>query len=314
MSAHKVSLHLVALALLLSQSLARAEDTPSTQPVSDEAKERAKRLFDEAETQYRLGRFDAALRGYQAALKVRLFPSILFNIAQCYRHLKNKERALFFYKLFLSDWERVHPGTSPPAEAEVHGHIARLTAELQAEDAERKRRALEAERRGTGSKTARLRLEGMAARARVLVDGMPRAVAPLAQPLDLKPGRHRVEVESEAHYRWSRTVDAQEGQETTLLVELQPLPRRSRLWLGGTIACSLLAAGAESLAIVYYGRANGHFSDTPSFDEDRRVVITGHVLAGTLLAGATASLILYLRSGRRDPGRTAVANAGGFSF
>ncbi len=94
-------------------------------------KAKARELFKKAETQYRLGNFKEALGGYEAALKAAHHPSIIFNIAQCHRQLKAPEKSLFYYKLFLSDWNRQHPGKAPPNKAEVDARIAELTTQVE---------------------------------------------------------------------------------------------------------------------------------------------------------------------------------------
>jgi tetratricopeptide (TPR) repeat protein len=328
MSAWKLCLFLaVAFPLAALPTWGRADEAPANRPgtstESEETRREVTRLFNEAETQYRLGNFDAALRGYQAALKLRSHPSLLFNVAQCYRQLKNAERALFFYKLFLSDWEREHPGTRPPTEAEVQRHIETLSAELQAA-AEARRQALEEERlraarlKDASARPALLRLivPGVP-QARILVDGAPRALTPVVDPLELKAGRRRIRVEAEGYVPWQQEVDVRGGQEITFQVALRPAAGRSRLWLATTIVGAALAIGAESLAVVYYGKAGDHFRDTSFFEDDRRVVITGHVLAGTFLAVAATSLVLYLRSGHVDDqastGASVLPLPGGFA-
>src|SRR5262245_16353046 len=64
----------------------------------DTKKEKAARAdFEQAEKAFNVGRFDEALRHYQAAYDQLPLPAFLFNIAQCHRNLGNHERALFFY-------------------------------------------------------------------------------------------------------------------------------------------------------------------------------------------------------------------------
>ncbi len=116
------SILLGALLAMLCSSTARADDA------ADKAKARA--LFKQAETAYRLGKFKDALAGYEAALKAAHSPTIIFNIAQCHRQLGDARKALFSYKLFLSDWNRKKPGTNPPNKKEVDSHIAALKAQV----------------------------------------------------------------------------------------------------------------------------------------------------------------------------------------
>jgi len=59
--------------------------------------------FQRGQTAYRLTQFAKALAEYEAALKAKHHPVILFNIAQCHRQLKQYNKALFFYKLYLSE-------------------------------------------------------------------------------------------------------------------------------------------------------------------------------------------------------------------
>ena len=60
-------------------------------------KEEARKLFEEGQLHYKLGRFDEALETYRKAYEVLPLPAFLFNIGQCYRQLKNHERSVFFY-------------------------------------------------------------------------------------------------------------------------------------------------------------------------------------------------------------------------
>jgi hypothetical protein len=95
---------------------------------AEEALERAKQEFAQAETLYRLASFREALEHYRASYELSRRPGLLFNIAQCHRQLKDRERAVFYYRLYLSDWERQKPGTEPPYRKEVEEHIAKLSS------------------------------------------------------------------------------------------------------------------------------------------------------------------------------------------
>ena len=126
----------LAMGLLLVGGAARA----------DESRARARTLIKSGDTNYRLAKFRAALDDYSAALKLRNHPAIVFNIAQCHRQLADHKKAVFYYKLYLSDWERKKPGTKPPYEAEVNEHIAHMTRILEQQKAAEARRRRE--RRG----------------------------------------------------------------------------------------------------------------------------------------------------------------------
>jgi tetratricopeptide (TPR) repeat protein len=67
-----------------------------------ESESTARELFRKAEISFNLGKFPEALRDYQAAYEAKPLPGFLFNIAQCYRHMGNYERARFFYRRYLA--------------------------------------------------------------------------------------------------------------------------------------------------------------------------------------------------------------------
>jgi len=116
---HPALLCLLLLLLTLAPPAANADDLA-----------RARQHFARAETQYRLGKFAEALAQYQAAFRHASLPRLLFNMAQCHRHLGQRKKALFYYKLFRDDWKRRFPGTRPPNDAEVMERIRTLQKEL----------------------------------------------------------------------------------------------------------------------------------------------------------------------------------------
>jgi tetratricopeptide (TPR) repeat protein len=92
---------LVLAAVLLSATAQAAPKRPA--PVYDQKQEKAARAqFDRAEKAFNLGHFEEALTGYQAAYEALPLPAFLFNIAQCHRNLRNREKAVFFYQRYLS--------------------------------------------------------------------------------------------------------------------------------------------------------------------------------------------------------------------
>jgi tetratricopeptide (TPR) repeat protein len=99
-----------------------------------DSKSEAKRLFDRAETSFRVGRFDEALADYGKAYELLPRHEFLFNMAQCHRNLGNYERAIFFLEGYLRDGKNVDD------RLEVETLIAELTQRLE------QQRALEAKR------------------------------------------------------------------------------------------------------------------------------------------------------------------------
>lgn len=86
------------LALVLMAALAGAA---RAEGAGDRDKE-ARRLFQEAELSFNVGKFAEALAAYQAAYEAKPLPGFLFNIAQCYRNMGDYERARFFFRRYLT--------------------------------------------------------------------------------------------------------------------------------------------------------------------------------------------------------------------
>lgn len=104
--------------LVLLPLAARADDS------------KARQLFKQGAMEYRLANFDNALRHFQEALKLAYRPKIILNIAQCHRQLQHRRKALFYYKLYLTEWRRQQPARPIKYEADVRRRIAVLEARL----------------------------------------------------------------------------------------------------------------------------------------------------------------------------------------
>jgi len=336
---------LIMAALLLSGSSGRAQDA---------AMDRARELFKQGEIQYRLGNFKQALTHYKAALetsykateKITNRAAIIFNIAQCHRQLKEQlDQALFYYKLYLADWKSENPGKRPPNLALVKSYIAMLEAEKKnrVEEARRLKLKFEEERRARQAreqaqdqqrrladayKTSRtpaalakpksgyIKIVGLlVAKAQVIVDDVPRAVTPVTQPLMVPPGTRRVRVVAKDHLTWARNVDVPPSATISVLVSLKPQPSKNGWWLASSLTSLALAGGAEAMAIIYMQQADEHIRGLPPYEEDHKMMIVGHALAGAFGAFAVVSLVLYLRSDNVEesaiPSAAVVPVAGG---
>ncbi len=75
---------------------AAAAGTPAT------PQEEMRRHHDRGTIQYNLGQFEDAVSEYRKAYEIKAEPVFLFNIAQAYRQLGAADKALFFYKRYLS--------------------------------------------------------------------------------------------------------------------------------------------------------------------------------------------------------------------
>ena len=303
---------LIVLMLILQPRvvLAQQEETPPG----------LKEEFRKGEVQYRLGNFLGALTHYQAALKIARRPALYFNIAHCYRQINEPERALFFYRLFLSSWRlKNSKRPRPPNYQEVRVHIKKLAAEVrirkeeavsarlmkrrekeQRQLAQEKRRREQSQRKSQVS--ARVEVKGIRVNgAKVLVDGVFRGQSPIKQPIEVVPGRRSVRVEAGGHLPWEEEIEVRAGELAVVQVSLKLQPHRSAFWLASTLTSLALAGGAEAMAIVFTMNANEHYQGTPPFEQDRNLAIVGHCLAGAFAALSITSLVLYIKSGRAEP-------------
>ena len=254
---------LVALAVgvLLSGGSVRADDS----------KLRARALIKSGDTYYRLARFKAALDNYSEALALRNHPAIVFNIAQCHRQLQDTKKAVFYYKLYLAEWERKKPGTNPPFEEEVKGHIKLMTALLEqqkATAAERQRKKEEAEHRQKEEERRRP--------ATTRPD--PMSPAPTSQPQK---------------------------------DEAPPPPGKSKLWLVAGITTAAAAAGMLGLGIAHDVKSSGFVHGSDEWAEAANVGLTGYILAGGFAVASGVCWFLHARSGRPAPAAAMVPLPGG---
>jgi tetratricopeptide (TPR) repeat protein len=80
--------------IVLAPTASRAEDR-----APDEI---ARRHHERATTFYNLGQFEEAIGEYRKGYEQKADPVFLYNIAQAYRQLGALDRALFFYRRYLS--------------------------------------------------------------------------------------------------------------------------------------------------------------------------------------------------------------------
>lgn len=84
------------------------------------AGEDAKTLFDRATVQFRVGQFHDAAQTYQRVYELHPDPVLLYNCAQSFRLANEPDKALLFYRSFLS------AKPDAPNREEVEGRIAEL--------------------------------------------------------------------------------------------------------------------------------------------------------------------------------------------
>jgi hypothetical protein len=116
---------LVALALLggfVGTSVVRAEEC------SREEMARAKPHFNNGAKAFRIGELQKAADQFKAAYEACASPLFLYNLGQTYRQLKDPEKALYFYKQFLS---------TIPAADERRADVEKWVEQLQSQIASR---------------------------------------------------------------------------------------------------------------------------------------------------------------------------------
>ncbi len=112
------------LLLLSVLALGFAFSRPALAQVKN--KEKARAHYEAGEKYYQKAEFRKALDEYLKVLdyiETDSIPDMYFNIAQCHRQLGEVEKALFYYRLFMSK------SPTSPLRPEVEKHIAALEAE-----------------------------------------------------------------------------------------------------------------------------------------------------------------------------------------
>ena len=132
-------------ALLLSQApsaLAQKKKDPKKEVVDPnaEAKQKAREMYEKAQKYYDTQAFTEALDIYKEIYLLYSSPAILFNMAQCYRNLKQYEEAEKAFRTYLRDMPAQAPAGSP-SRAQVEQLITDMQREQEAAAAEQKRLA-----------------------------------------------------------------------------------------------------------------------------------------------------------------------------
>jgi tetratricopeptide (TPR) repeat protein len=118
--------------------------TPALAQPSPEIRKQAETLFQKGEAFFRDQRYDDAIAAYQEAYRLSALPALLLNIAQAYRLKGDARKAIAHYKQFVE----AAPDHEFAAEARVL--IARLTAEVEEQEAAEARAAAERAERERG--------------------------------------------------------------------------------------------------------------------------------------------------------------------
>lgn len=282
------------LTLLMALVWIFADEPPAHAAAPDE--QRA--LFQRAGEKYSRGAYAEALVDFERALAIERHPSILFNIAQCHRQLGHHERARYFYRLYLAEWEGKQ--TTAPHLSEVLGHIRELTALIErAQRSPANSRAADEEKR-----PGQLSFQGLPDGAVVWIDEQQRGRTPLSSPLELAAGAHAVRIELEGFQPWRRRIEIGAGERRRERTTLVPVAPRTRAWLYAGIGATLAASGLLALGVIQNVRANDT-DDLGVYEARRDISIVGYVGSALLAVGAAASFWLHWRKPRSTPSASA---------
>jgi tetratricopeptide (TPR) repeat protein len=89
------ALSALACVMVLAAGTARAQDKPVDPKVA------AKEHYTRGTSFYDLGRYDEAIKEFEAAYQLKNDPAFLYNLAQSYRQAGNHDQAVHFYKTYL---------------------------------------------------------------------------------------------------------------------------------------------------------------------------------------------------------------------
>ena len=181
---------------------------PATQAgaESNEGKKaQAKKHFDKAQVYYRQANFRKALEEYRKANELRTHHALVFNMAQCHRQLGEHKKALFMYRLFLTE------KPDAPNKQEIQQWISQLKLKIAEQERAEKHR---------GKVSVVSKPEG----AEILVNqfkGTPVAITPSV--LQLKEGNHLIVVRKRGHKTVNKNVKVKAGELISVDFTLTPV-------------------------------------------------------------------------------------------
>lgn len=233
----------LALCLSLSASVAGAQEggTPEGDAAhfDADAASRARAEYETGVGHYREGRYREAIRSFQVAASITPSADLSFNIARAYEELARREgtvadwdESIAYYRRYLSD------AVDPPDRADVEAHIAQLV-----ELAEGARRAA-LSRPTLGTLTVRADHDG----ARVRVGDDDAGVTPIAEPLELAPGRYRLAADLPGYVPYRGEVTVEAGVRTSAVIELSPGTNYAST--AGTPVFAWVAFGVGGAALI----------------------------------------------------------------
>jgi tetratricopeptide (TPR) repeat protein len=153
------------------------------------ARERAQELLEKGNALFRAGDFREALARYREAHQAFNSPKIFYNMGLCEENLGEGPRALEHFTTFLREAQDAGPASRADAEVRTTALHARLVL---------------------------IEVVKVPPNAAIRIDGTPSGLTPLAGPVWLLPGPHRLSVEAVGRPLWLTSIDGKPGETLTL--------------------------------------------------------------------------------------------------
>jgi tetratricopeptide (TPR) repeat protein len=231
----------IAIGLAASPSSARAEDA--------RAVELARSLYEAGAQAYAVGKYAAAIKAFEEALRLAPRPSIVYSLAQAHRRqyvlTKKPENLRAAIALFREYTSKVEQGGRLDDAAEALAQLEPLAQRLDAEAPSSGSPSPGASSPGApsssapsssapsssapaSSQLAQLMVSTSIAGATVSLDGGAPTPAPYIQ--DVQPGRRKLKVMAPGHFDYERELDVKPGAVVPLLdIPLREKPARLSL-------------------------------------------------------------------------------------
>jgi hypothetical protein len=282
------ALVVLSLAALPAANEARADDARSGAAAAASKSDEASDRFRSGVAFYRSRDFAAALVEFKRAYELVPNYAVLYNLGQTAREVKDNAAALAAFERYLRDGET-------KIQAARRKEVTAAIDELR-------------------GKVGKIKVVTNAVGAEIAVDDVAVGTAPLADPVVVNVGRHKIVATLSGYTPVQRVVDVAGMEETTATLELtkiatvQPtVPPKAQtpavVWvmLSATGAFALATGVMGGLALSAHSGLQGELAKFPgdpkaiaaAQGQTQTFAVTTDVLGGVALAGAITTAILF---------------------
>lgn len=308
------------LAAVVASTPVSAQGQPAVeaqQPGSGSGVDQAREHFLRGVELYREGDFRSAIIEFERAYEVAPNYKVLYNIGQAHHELQDYAAAHVAFERFLREGgDEINPVQRKKVEDEI---------------------------RKLAGRVAKARIHVDVEGATILVDDVERGTTPLAAPLTVSTGRHKITIQKPGYIPQTKSVDVAGGDDLDLDFSLAPLPkaaveprpsvRKSEpsretvatqpqvergmgtpFWVSLT-ATGVLAAGSGVMGVLALGAQSENDDKAEQIGvssadlRDSKSKVQGYALATDVLAGAAlvaGGLTLYFALDGDDSSSTEV--------